>query len=142
MAAAAGPGVDTEPLVSARHAIVAAPRLLSRLGDRTIEALQTQHWILEAGRTEERVWAAGLGLDLDAARVTEVDTNDLVIQAVLAGHGMSILPKAIAASEVDQGRLEILVAEAESQLAYHMLTRPGRVSPDLRTFMRWLKGAV
>jgi LysR family glycine cleavage system transcriptional activator len=136
------PGVDDQILVPAGHAVVAAPRLLDRIGARDVKGLPDQHWILEVGRTEERVWAASQGLDLSRARITEFDTATLVVQAVVGGLGVSIIPSAIARREVELGGLVILLEEADTPVAYHILTRPGRDSPQLSTFIKWLKGAV
>lgn len=133
------PGVDDEILAPAGHAVVVAPRLLEKLGSRDILGLQNQHWLLETGRTEERMWLASQGLDLARARITEFDTNTLVVQAVVDGHGVSILPIAIAKREVDMGRLVVLIEEQESTLAYHILTRPERSFPALETFKSWLR---
>lgn len=136
------PGLDQEVLVPAGHCIVAAPALIAKMGGTGLNRLAAQHWLLESGRTEERLWAASLGLDLDAARVTEFDTIMLVMQAVIAGHGISIIPEAIATGEVAQDRLQILHGEEDSPLAYHILTRPGRDGPAQSAFLSWLRDAV
>ncbi|WP_102106647.1 LysR family transcriptional regulator [Oceaniglobus roseus] len=136
------PGVTSEMLVPAGHAVVAAPGLVGPDWSGALSDLQDRHWVLEAGRQEEQVWAAANGLDLGRARVTVFDSNVLVYQAVLAGHGLSILPAVIAERDVAAGRLEILLEEEDSHIAYHILTRPDRVSPQIRTFVKWLKAQV
>lgn len=136
------PDVTEEVLVPAGHAIVAAPSLIAQMGDTGTESLRAQHWLLEGGRTEERLWAASLGIDLDTVRLTRFETNTLVIQAVIAGHGVSIIPEAIASAEVAQGRLTIIHAENDSPLAYRILTRPGHGSPAQSAFLTWLRNSV
>ena len=93
-------------------------------------------------REEEIVWVCANGLDLDKARVTTLDTSALVMQAVRAGHGVSIVPRAIAAAGIARGNLQVLCEEEDSAFAYHILTLPTRVSPKLAPFMRWLKAQV
>ncbi|MDW4498098.1 LysR family transcriptional regulator [Sulfitobacter sp. D35] len=135
-------GVETERLVSAGHAVVAAPELAHRLKIRALEDIRDAHLLMEAGRDEEKIWARANGLDLDALRVTELDNLMMVYQAILAGQGISILPWALVERDVAAGRLVVLCEAAKTELAYYILTRPGRVSPRVRQFVRWLKRQV
>ena len=136
------PGVKSEPLVTAAHVVVASPDLIGQRSIGCVADLQGEHWLMGIAREEEKVWVCANGLDLDKARVTTLDTSALVMQAVRAGHGVSIVPRAIAAADIDRGNLQVLCEEEDSAFAYHILTLPTRVSPKLAPFMRWLKAQV
>lgn len=133
------PGLTSEPLESAGHVVVAAPALMNGHGITCVADLKDQHWVLSGVSTEERVWVRENGLDLDQVRITTVDRGSLALQAVRAGHGVTIAPRAVAKRDLDSGTLVALCEETCSTLAYHILTRPDRVSPQLKTFINWLR---
>ena len=62
----------------------------------------------------------------------------MVMEAVRAGHGISVLPRPIVSHEVDTGALTALLQETDSRVAYYILTRPDAMTPSLRVFRRWL----
>ena len=132
------PGLDAEMLVSAAHTIVAAPHLFSEpITD--MRQLKDMHFLLVGIRQEENVWLTENGLPHEDLHITYFDTGALVLQAVRAGHGVSVHPKPVIARDVEMGQLTALFQEQESDLAYYIVTRPGHVSARVRTFVRWLK---
>lgn len=131
-------GVTAEPLVSARHRVVAAPGKVKG-PVATLSDLRNEHWLMERGEREMTLWAESQGLDFAGLRVTQMDTLTLATRAVRSGYGVTIVPEALIGDDLDQGRLEVLYQEDQSPLAYHLLTRPDRVSPALRTFIGWLR---
>ncbi|SFH07057.1 LysR family transcriptional regulator, glycine cleavage system transcriptional activator [Palleronia marisminoris] len=137
-------GVKAERLSTAGHAVVAAPgrvsgavTLLAELAD-----LADLPWMTEAANTEEKFWAASNGLPVDSMKIREFANVSMVLEAVRAGHGVGLLPRLIADADVRAGTLEILFEERETDLAYHILTRPERETPAVRAFRRWLKSQV
>lgn len=133
------PGTDPEPLVAADHVVVATPQLT---GDRPVERLadlKHHHWLLEKQRPEEQLWAKEQGLDLDTVRLNEFDTNSMLLQAVRAGAGVSIVPVAIVAHDLAEGRLVELCRADATGLAYHLIRRPGPAPKGLEVFVRWLR---
>ncbi len=131
-------GTDSVRLVNAAHTIVAASHILAN-PPTEMRALKDQHFLLVGIRREEILWLTKNSLPHKDLRITHFDTGALVLQAVRAGHGISVLPWAVVANDVKTGQLKVLFKEQETDLAYYAVTRPGHVSPRLRTFMRWLK---
>lgn len=133
------PGVNAEPLEAAGHVVVASPTIMDGRGITCVADLKDQHWLLSGTSNEERIWVCDNGLDLNTVRSTTVDRGSLALQAVRAGHGVTIVPRAVAKRDLDSGALVALCEEEGSDLAYHILTRPDRVSKHLKTFIRWLR---
>ncbi len=136
------PGTDPEPLVSAGHVVVATPELVGGGPVVCLDDLEDKHWLMEKQRPEEQLWAQEQGLDLDAVRLSEFDTNTMLLQAVREGAGVSIVPEAIVARDLARGRLVALCRAEETGLAYHLVLRPGPVPKALRVFMRWLRAVA
>lgn len=133
------PGTDPVPLVAAGHVAVSTPETV---GDRKIGCLADladRHWLLEKQRPEEKLWAEEQGLDLSRVRLTEFDTNTMLLQAVRGGAGVSIVPEAIVARDLAEGRLVGLCRAPGVGLAYHLIRRPGPSPRTLETFVRWLR---
>ncbi|WP_224823888.1 LysR family transcriptional regulator [Cognatishimia sp. MH4019] len=135
----AWPGLNTERLESAGHVVVAAPSVVGSNYVGCMTDLEDQHWLITGTSTEERVWLKANGLDLSKCRVTQMDVTALSLQAVRAGHGITIVPRAVAIGDIENGTLIALCEEIDSDLGYHILTRPDRVSPQLKTFIAWLR---
>lgn len=133
------PGVTSEPLESAGHVVVAAPAVVDGRRITCVADLSDQHWLMHGVSTEERLWIRENGLDLDTVRTTNMLRGSMALQAVRAGHGVTIVPRAVAKRDLDSGALVALCEEIDSDLSYHILTRPDRLSPKLNTFMRWLR---
>lgn len=134
-------GVAVERLTSAGHAVVAAPgRVPGPIS--SLAQLSDLHWMTEAANTEEKFWAASNGLPVDSMKIREFANVSMVLEAVRAGHGVGLLPRLIADVDVRTGKLEVLFEERETDLAYHILTRLERETPQVRTFRRWLKSQV
>lgn len=133
------PGYKSTSVLSAAHVIIAAPRLAAEIGTVTPAALSAQPWLMEQGRVEMRLWAESLGIDIHQTDLKEFDNHTLVLKAVIAGFGVSMLPKAIVVPEVEEGRLAILIEEEDSPLSYHIVTIPGQVTPAVETFRRWIR---
>ena len=132
------PGVTSELLVPAAHTIVAAPGALPN-PVKDMRALQNEHFLLVGIRQEENLWLTANGLKHEELRITYFDTGALVLQAVRAGHGVSVHPWPVIARDVEMGQLDVLFQEDDSDLAYHVLTQPGQGSSNVRTFVKWLK---
>lgn len=136
------PGLEAEPLVSAGHTVVAAPGYIPGDKIQAIAELQDAHWLMSNLRGEDDVWLRTHAIDPSEARITRFDTGTLVIQAVRAGSGVSVQPKAIVERDIEAGLLVALHEEAPSDLAYYIVRRPGPRSDRLRTLLRWLKAQV
>ena len=136
------PGVDTQRLMPAGHVAVAAPEYI---GGRDITCLADLHgarWLTDGMGSEERLWIAENGIDLDREQVTTFSTSQLSREAALAGLGVTVLPAPIAEQLVASGKLVPLCAEEDSANAYHILTRDNVISPARDIFVKWLKRAA
>ena len=132
-------GLDSEMLVSGTQTVVAAPGHIP--GDRIEELSDLTHarWIQIGLRREDNLWLQDHGFDIDAMEIAYLDTGALVLQAVRAGHGVSVQPRPIVENDLSLGSLVALYKDVTTDLAYHIVTRPGRVSDQLRVFLSWLR---
>lgn len=133
------PGVEAEMLAPANFVVVGVPKLAARLQSRSMDALCTLPWILEAGRDEQRLWAGDAGLDLTCTQFSELPTNSMVLSAARAGSGLAIQTRAVIEDDLAAGRMVCLHEAEPTDLGYYLVHVPGQRSDDLKTFVRWLK---
>ena len=79
------------------------------------------------------------GIDLDEARLTTLQTNDLVLSAAVAGLGVTVQPKPLVGPQIEAGTLAPLYRFQHAQLGYYIVTRSGALSQNARTFRNWLR---
>ena len=65
-------------------------------------------------------------------------TGQLSREAARAGLSITVQPEPIAASHIVSRALVQLCAEENSEVAYHILTRPDVVAPTRDVFVKWL----
>ena len=70
------------------------------------------------------------------------DTNAMVFAAVHAQLGLSVQPFALVKDQIDDGKLALVCALDRHGLGYYVVTRPGRQSQNLVTFIKWLRKQV
>lgn len=133
------PGVESEYLASASHVVVGHPDLLKDRQITQLSDLADLPWITIAGRPEQLVWAKQNGLDLEQGKLTVFATNGLAFSATRSGLGLSIQSRALVENDLEEGRLISVFEETIDGLGYYLLTQPGVVSPQLRTFIKWLR---
>ncbi len=132
------PGVTCERLMDAGHAVVAVAGLIGRqVAD--LSELTGYDWLTEEMNNEDILWAERNGLPIDKVSLRSFPTITMTLEAVRSGHGLAILPKVIAQADIARGQVELVFEQSDSDLAYHMLTRPDRMSPALRALMGWLR---
>lgn len=132
-------GLDVEPLAISRFAVVAAPgysaaRDLATLGD-----LSHHNWIFSDAAREQQIWGRAIGVDFADVGAQEMPSNSLVLSAVRAGLGLSIQSKALVGADVANGQLVILHEGDPGGLGYHLVSRPGVLSPGAKVFQSWLR---
>jgi len=132
-------GVHSTTLMSAGHSAVAAPSYLKGCKTDCLADLKGSRWLLDGNRSEEKLWVAQNGVDLEEEDVTYFATGQLSREAALAGLGVTILPAPVAAGHIMSGALVKLCEEHDSPFAYHVLTRPEVVSGPHDIFVKWLK---
>lgn len=132
------PGVHSERLMAAGHAVVASPALVPG-PVASLAELAHLEWFTEANNTEDLLWAEQCGLPVATVRLRSMPTITMVLEIIRTGHGVGILPRVIAESDIARGGLHVVLEEGRTALAYHLVTRQDRLSPHLRTLTRWLR---
>lgn len=132
------PGVAAQKLMPAGHVAVAAPNYIKGKRMDCLANLKGSRWLMDGARSEERTWLMDNGIDLDEEKVSLFATSQLAREAVRAGLGVTVIPAPIAESFIKSGEFVLLCAEEDSDLAYHVLTRPEVISPQRSVFVKWL----
>lgn len=133
------PGVEATVLLPGEFWVVAHPDLVTEPEIGSLQDLLALPWLLETQMTETRRLLEADGLDLSEVDLTDLNTNSLVLSAVVAGLGIAVQPKSLVAREVEQGRLRLLWTLNPEKTAYHLLSLPGRATPGLKAFQAWLR---
>ncbi|MEM6625837.1 MAG: transcriptional regulator GcvA [Pseudomonadota bacterium] len=88
-------------------------------------------------------WLAARGVtDVNTARGPRFNQTSMVVEAAAAGRGVALAKKAIAASDLDEGRLVAPFADGAADLdyAYWIVWPRGRTQSQVaRDFIKWLK---
>lgn len=132
------PGLDSTFLVSADYVIVSAPALVKGRKTGSFDDLQDIPWIFEKMHREHRTWAIGRGLDLACCQLKELATLNMVLAAVRAGAGISVVSRALVVDDLKTGRLIAISEEKRDGLGYYACTLGGVPSAKVKTFKDWL----
>jgi LysR family glycine cleavage system transcriptional activator len=98
----------------------------------------------DAERKAWHRWFQAQGIDqVGAPRGTSFDDSSLLLKAVLAGQGAGLLPAAIVADDVSQGRLVKLADEAWLEDFAYYLVYPvaSHNRPKIAAFRAWIISA-
>ena len=133
------PGVRSELLTEGEYWVVAHPDLVGDRASTRLQDLLDLPWLMESYMMERKIIIERLGVDFSAVKMTVLMTNDMVMAAAEAGLGVTAQPKFIVEREIAKGGLVKLCNLPETGFAYHLVTRPGRVSDRLKVFMDWLR---
>ena len=69
---------------------------------------------------------------------TLLPTTGLLLSAVRAGYGLSVVPRGFVADDIRAGRMVPLVESDDSGLSYFLLCKKDRNPPGLAEFSRWM----
>lgn len=138
------PGLHSDKLVAVEVVPVAAPALAARLG-RPASAAALLRWpqVHEAERSGWHRWFQAQGIDeIGPARGPAYDDAGLLLRAVLAGQGAGLLPAAMVAPDLAEGRLLRLADDALLEdLAYYLLVPEGsQLRAKVAAFRAWILG--
>ncbi len=137
------PGCDVEPLDVSRFVVVAAPGYSRADGLDALLAERGHTWFFSAATNEQRVWGAAIGVDFARETVREMPSNALVLGAVRAGLGLAVQSRTLVEADLDAGAMVALHEEDDARgLGYHIVTRPGVLSPGAKAFRAWLRAAA
>ena len=132
------PGLESELLVEADYTVVAAPALLQGRVANTIDDVQDLPWLFEVVHREARRWATTLGLDMACCQVNEVATLSMLLSALRAGGGVSVVSSALVADDIASGNLVAVLSERREGLGYYIAHPPGPLSTRAAIFRKWL----
>ncbi|HEX2891531.1 transcriptional regulator GcvA [Vineibacter terrae] len=140
------PGLRSDRVVAVEIVPVAAPSLVARLGLPTAPAALTR-WpqIHDGERKGWHLWFQAQGIDdIGAPRGPSFDDSGLLLQAVLAGQGAGLLPAALVARDVADGRLVKLADITLLETFAYYLVYPDvhRERPKVAAFRAWMLGAA
>lgn len=132
------PGLDAHLLIPAPLIVVGAPPLLEGIAPDNPDALTRLPWLCEFGHTEATEFLARHGVvSALSGGVTHLPGN-LMLDAVRAGHGLAVVTEALAATDIESGRLRVVLRD-DTMRGYYLVTRPGLQCPHLRAFARWIR---
>jgi LysR family glycine cleavage system transcriptional activator len=140
------PGLASQRVLTVEMVPVAAPALVVEYGKpkKPADLLQWPR-VNDADRKGWRLWFEAQGIeDAGPARGPSFDDAGLLLQAVLAGQGAALLPAAMMAPEIAQGRLvQLSKVTWLEDFAYYLVCPEGsRDRPKVAAFRDWLLGAV
>lgn len=140
------PGLASQRVLTVEMVPVAAPALVVEHG-KPKKPADLLRWprVNDADRKGWRLWFEAQGIeDAGPARGPSFDDAGLLLQAVLAGQGSALLPAAMMAPEIEQGRLvQLSKATWLEDFAYYLVCPEGsRDRPKVAAFRDWLLSAV
>ena len=133
------PKLDTELLTHGDFWVVAHPDLIKSNDPACLQDVLGLPWLFEDYMRERVLILEQEDIDLNDADITLLGTNEMVISAVEAGLGLTMMTKALIENEVKTGRLQKICEFKQEGLGYHMVTIPDRENRELKIFRNWLR---
>ncbi|MDQ0569578.1 LysR family glycine cleavage system transcriptional activator [Variovorax paradoxus] len=135
-------GLSSQRVLTVEIVPVAAPALVKRLGMPTAPAELTR-WprVNDAERKAWQLWFQVQGIDdTGPARGPSFDDSGLLLKAVLTGQGAALLPCAVVADDLAEGRLVQLsdVSWLEDFAYYLVCPENSRDRPKVAAFREWI----
>jgi len=140
------PGLETVSLMDDEIFVVCSPQLLTSGPPLRDPADLKHHTLLhdssaEAGRRDWRAWLERVGVSgVDPDRGPGFSDSNLIIEAVIAGEGVALTRRSLAADDLAAGRLTIPfgpIAPASNRY-YVVYPKANAELPKVRAFTRWL----
>lgn len=140
------PGLCSEHLFAVELVPVAAPALVARLGKPASASVLTR-WpqVHDAGRKDWLLWFRAQGVDeIGAPRGAAFEDFGLLLKAVLAEQGAGLLPAAMVARDLAEGRLVRLTDVAwPAAFAYYLVyPESSRERAKIAAFRDWILAAA
>jgi LysR family glycine cleavage system transcriptional activator len=140
------PGLRCDRVLVVEIVPVAAPALVARLGAPASPAgLARWPQVHDAERKGWQLWLQAQGIDeIGPPRGPSFDDSSLLLKAVLGGQGAGLLPAALVAHDVAEGRLVALTAPVcLEDFAYYLISPEGRPEPaKVAAFRGWILAAT
>jgi LysR family transcriptional regulator, glycine cleavage system transcriptional activator len=140
------PGLCSDRVVAVEIVPVAAPTLVARLGVPAAPA-ELARWphVHDAERKGWHLWFQAQGIhDIGPPRGPSFDDSGLLLKAVLGGQGAGLLPAAMVALELAEGRLVKLanVVLLEDFAYYLVYPKVDHERPTVAAFRTWILDAA
>jgi LysR family glycine cleavage system transcriptional activator len=144
------PGLETVPLMDDEIFVVCSPKLLDDGPPLRTPADLRHHTLLhdtsvEADRRDWRVWLERVGeTEVDPDRGPGFSDSNLIIEAVMAGEGVALTRRSLAADDLAAGRLVIPFGPITPSTNRYYIAYP-RANAELskvRKFIQWLLDEV
>ncbi|ADU36597.1 transcriptional regulator GcvA [Variovorax paradoxus] len=138
------PGLSSQRVLTVEIVPVAAPALVKRLGmPETPAGLVRWPRVNDAERKAWALWLQAQGIESTGpTRGPSFDDSGLLLKAVLAGQGAALLPAAVVADDLAQGRLVQLsdVTWLEDFAYYLVYPENSHDRPKVAAFRGWILG--
>jgi len=135
-------GYDVTPLIKDRFIVVASPKFIKNHPMSCLEHTQHLPWFFQSIMRERKLLIENENIDLDHAKITILETNELVLAAIKSGTGLSLQPYALVEQSIADGVLQEICALKDDGFGYYIITKKGRETPSLLTFKKWLLRAA
>lgn len=135
------PGTEAELIGPSAIALVAAPGYAKRMALKKPADIARATLLHDESREDWTEWLLVAGLDRSlASRGIMFDDENAMIQSALSGQGLALVPRSIAAADLDQGRLvtpfDLTLAEG---YGYYLVYEAEALSrPKVRAFRSFL----
>lgn len=140
------PGLRSYRLVSVEMVPVSAPALVERFGmPESPDELTRWPQVHDADRKGWSLWFQAQGIDeVGPPRGSSLDDTGLLLSAVIAGQGVGLLPAAMVALEVDEGRLIRLAKPTHMETFAYYLVYPEthHDNPKISALRDWILSSV
>ena len=133
------PGLQSEPLLISPIIVAAAPALIRGLRIDVPADLSNLPWLEELGTTEAGNWLRSKGVEQGIAGGRLQLPGNLLAGALREGQGVGVMVRHFAEPDLRSGHLVELFCEADEAAGYHIVTRPGPLRPEAKTFVSWLR---
>ncbi|WP_431130523.1 transcriptional regulator GcvA [Variovorax paradoxus] len=137
-------GLSSQRVLTVEIVPVAAPALVERLG-MPAEPAELKRWprVNDAARKAWQLWFEAQGIeDMGPARGPSFDDSGLLLKAVLMGQGAALLPAAVVADDLAEGRLvQLSDASWLEDFAYYLVWPEECCDrPKVAAFREWIAG--
>lgn len=131
-------------LLSGHTRPVCSPAHLERFGPFNVCAdMARAHLLHDETRKDWRDWLTDNGLSPDLASAGPVfDDFNLLVSAVVAGHGVALCVETMIEAELARGDLMPLTGTIGASSRGYWMTAPAPLTPAARRFVDWLSGEM
>ncbi|MEC9347868.1 MAG: LysR substrate-binding domain-containing protein [Pseudomonadota bacterium] len=138
------PGVESEPFLPSRFAVVAAAALVAGKAIETAQDLTNLPWLQEVGTDELLLWLAARGVKVEDKHDIVHLPGYMMLSALREGQGVACTARVFVEDDIAAGRLVVLFEDDDPDMrtGYHLVRRPGPMREPLKRFVGWLKRAA